>query len=113
MAFPVYDFYSRSRPSTRWAWLALVALSASIAGNLLDDLFVPYTTDFIQVFDSPSANFADLFSYVGLGALAIEIVLYWRTTRPKWLGWRYHIAQKAQIIRAFLAHLKGNFIRRP
>ncbi|HUW10417.1 MAG TPA: signal peptidase II, partial [Anaerolineae bacterium] len=66
MAFPVYAFYKRSGRASGWASVALIGISAGILGNMMDDLLMPYTTDFIQVFQSPSANFADLWSFVGV-----------------------------------------------
>lgn len=107
LAFPVYDFYAHCGQARRWSWVALVALSAGLAGNLLDDLFVPYTTDFLQVWHSPSANFADLFSYAGLGALALEMIS--GRKRGPWPGLRASLAQAAQTRRAFLAFLKSYF----
>jgi signal peptidase II len=111
MAFPVYEFYKRSGQGSRWAWVALVGISAGILGNLLDDLFVPYTTDFIQVFQSPSANLADLLSYVGVGALLAEVAWRWRRTKPRWRGFRYHWTKATQERRAFFAFLLQYFSR--
>jgi lipoprotein signal peptidase len=111
ITFPIYDFYSSIHQASRWTRIAFIALFAGVAGNLMDGLFVPYTTDFIQIIHSPSANFADLFSYMGLGVLMIEIGLYWRVTRPNWRGWRYHKAKRACLMRAFLNHLKGYWHR--
>jgi lipoprotein signal peptidase len=43
LAFPVYEFYMQSGQGSRWAWAALLGISAGTLGNLLDDLFVLYT----------------------------------------------------------------------
>ncbi len=73
LAFPIYNYYTRSGKNSKWAYFALIGLTAGIMGNLLDDFFVPYTTDFIQIFHSPSANFADLISYAGLLSLLFKM----------------------------------------
>lgn len=111
MAFPVYEFYRRSGQGSRWASAALVGISAGTLGNVLDDLFIPYTTDFIQVFQSPSANFADLLSFVGVGALLVEVALRWRRKKPHWRGFRYHWTKATQVRRAFCAFLLHYFSR--
>jgi len=105
MAFPVYEFYKRSGRATGWASVALIGISAGILGNMMDDLLVPYTTDFIQVFQSPSANFADLCSFVGLGALVLEVSLRWRRMRPRWQGLRYSWTKATQARREFFGFL--------
>jgi lipoprotein signal peptidase len=112
MAFPVYEFYRQSNSTSVWAWIALIAVSAGIAGNLLDDIFVPYTTDFIQVFQSPSANFADLFAYIGMVAFAVESGIQWRREKPQWSSFRTYLAHMAQIRQAFFAFLREYFVRK-
>jgi lipoprotein signal peptidase len=109
MAFPVYDFYSHNKPASRWAWIALVLISAGIAGNLLDGLFTPYTTDFIQVFQSPSANFADLYAYAGVAALAIEIAIHLKQQKPGWRGFRNWLSQRDHTRRDFFDFVRGYF----
>jgi signal peptidase II len=111
MAFPVYQFYRQSGQGTRWAWVALIGISAGTMGNMLDDLFFPYTTDFFQVLQSPSGNFADLVAFVGVGALVVEVALRWKRERPRWRGFRYHWAEATQARRAFLAFLWHYFSR--
>ncbi len=111
MAFPVYEFYRRSGQGTRWAWLALIGISAGSVGNILDDLFLPYTTDFLQVCHSPSANIADLLSYVGVGALLVEVALRWRRRKPRWRGFRYHWTEAMQVRGAFFVFLLRYFGR--
>jgi signal peptidase II len=112
MAFPVYDFYFQSKQSSRWAWIALIAITAGVTGNLLDDIFMSYTTDFIQIFHSPSANLADLFSYTGIGALAIEFIVQWKKKRPRWRSLRYFIAHVVQVRQDFFFFLKNYFARK-
>lgn len=74
LAFPAYKFYTRSAGEKyKKAFVALVCLTGGITGNLLDDIFASFTTDFIQVFHFPSANLADLFSYMGLLFLIMEM----------------------------------------
>ena len=111
MAFPVYEFYRRSGQGSRWASVALVGISAGTLGNVLDDLFVPYTTDFVQVFQSPSANFADLLSFVGVGALLVEVALRSRRKRLHWRGFRYHWTEATQLRREFFGFLLHYFSR--
>jgi len=112
MAFPVYEFYKRSGRASGWACVALICISAGAMGNILDDLFLPYTTDFIQVFQSPSANFADLWSFVGVLALLFEVTLRWRRTKPRWRGFRYHWKKATQVRRAFFGFLLHYFGRK-
>lgn len=73
-SLPVYLFYIQTRRRSIWTDLALIGITAGSLGHLVEDLFLPFTTDFIQVLGSPSANFDDLYAYVGVLALAIEIV---------------------------------------
>jgi lipoprotein signal peptidase len=57
MAFPVYLFYTQTVRKSMVAVIAVLGISAGVIGNLLDDIFMPFTTDFLQVFNSLSANF--------------------------------------------------------
>jgi lipoprotein signal peptidase len=102
VAFPVYIFYTHTRRQSIWADIAVVGIAASGWGHLMDDLFVPYTTDFIQVFHSPSANLADVYSYVGIGALAVETILVFRIRKPKWKGFRHLLAAAVRTRKEFL-----------
>jgi signal peptidase II len=113
VAFPVYEFHKRSGRATGWAWVALVGISAGILGNVLDDLFLPYTTDFLQVFHSPSANLADLWSWVGVLALLGEITLRWRATKPSWRGFRHCWTEATRVRRDFLDFLLHYWRREP
>ena len=83
-AWPVYAWYRRRRPLSRWADAALIGLTAGLLGNLGEDLFLSATatTDFLQVFNSPCANLADVYSYLGLAALVIEAFRLKRRPRP-------------------------------
>ncbi len=105
LALPVYLFYTEKRRQSIWADTAFIALSAACLGHLTDNLFVPFTTDFLRVWHSPSANFADLYAYVGLVALVIEILAL-RRMRP-WRGWRDFFAQCANTRHEFLAFLRS------
>lgn len=103
--FPVYAFYSTARRRSVLAAVAAVGIAASCLGHLTDALFVPYTTDFIQVLSSPSANVADVCAYVGLCALAIEMMRAWRARQPRLGGIRGHILSSARTRREFLSFL--------
>jgi lipoprotein signal peptidase len=81
-SIPCYRFYTQIRRASRWADLALVGVAAGLSGHLLEGLFLPFTTDFLQVLDSPSANPADLYSFVGIAAILIEMISY-RQARPR------------------------------
>ena len=87
-AYPVYLFYANQRRHTIWVDIAFVGVVASCTGHLLNDLLFPYTVDFIQVYHSPSANFADIYSYVGIIALVIETVQVYRSREQVWKGFR-------------------------
>jgi signal peptidase II len=113
MALPVYAFYRRSGRATGWAWVALIGISAGTLGNILDDLFMPYTTDFLQAFGSPSGNLADLWAFVGVLALLVEVALWWRRSEHRWRGVRYHWTEATQARREFFGFLFHNFGRKP
>jgi lipoprotein signal peptidase len=102
---PVYAFYSTSRRRSVLAAVAAVAIAASCLGHLTDALFVPYATDFIQVFDSPRANLADVYAYVGLCALALELLRAWKAREPRMRGVRDYIVSSARTRREFFSFL--------
>jgi lipoprotein signal peptidase len=93
-AYPVYLFYINKRRHTIWVDIAFVGIVASCTGHLLNDLFLSYTVDFIQVYHSPSANFADIYSYVGMIGLVIETVQVYRTRRHVWKGFRQWVEER-------------------
>ena len=105
-AFPVYLFYANERRHTVWVDLAFVGIVASFIGHLLNNLFYPYTVDFIQVYRSPSANLADLYSYIGLIALVIEMVQAQRSQRYVWKGFRQWIAERKALRKEFMAYFR-------
>ncbi len=111
LAFPLFSFYRAQGSAGCWSRIALLGLSGGILGNLLDGLFTPYTTDFIQIGHSPSANLADLYAFIGLLALAAEGFDRRRRSGFSRLGpaalWRQSCERK----RAFWAFLKGYLIR--
>lgn len=109
MAFPVYRFYSQTVPESRWAGVAVFGVSAGVLGNLTDGLFLPYTTDFLQVFGSPSANFADLYAYIGVAALGVETIAWFHLCKPKWRGFRHFLAERTRIWKAFFKFLRGSW----
>jgi len=111
VAFPLFDFYTYKKQVRIWPKIALITITAGVVGNLVDDLFVGCTTDFIQVLRSPSANFADLFSYVGIVALTIELARWWKRKKARWFGLQHFLSQVIQTRRDFLAFLRGYFVR--
>jgi signal peptidase II len=113
LVFPAYQFYKRYGRATGWAWVASIGISAGTIGNVVDDLLLPYTTDFIQVFRSPSANLADLCSFVGVLALLVEVALWWRRAKPRWRGFRHFWTLATQTRREFLGFLWHYFGRKP
>ncbi len=58
--------------------IAFVCLLAAVVGHLMENIFVPFTTDFIRIFYSPCANLADVYAYSGLAALTFESITYYR-----------------------------------
>ena len=109
LAFPVYLFYTQTRRRSVWTDVAAVGLCAGCLGHLLDDLFAPYTTDFIRFFNGPSANFADVYAYAGLAALAVELIWGIRETKSDWRGWRHFLHRAVERRRAFLRFVRRGF----
>jgi lipoprotein signal peptidase len=101
-AFPVYLFYTHTRRHSIWADIGFVGVVASVSGHLLDDFLMPFTTDFIQVFDSPGANLADIYSYVAISALVVETICAFRGRRPQWKGFRHLLALEVRIWKEFV-----------
>ena len=111
LAFPFFDLYTHKKQDITWPKIALIAITVGVMGNLIDDLFVGCTTDFLQVLRSPSANFADLCAYAGIAALAIELVRWWKRNKAQWHGFRHFLSRMIQSRRDFLAFLRDYFIR--
>ena len=105
---PVYLFYAGKKRTSGWARISAICLTAGALGHLSDGLFAPYTVDFIQFFNWPSANFADFYSYLGLGALILECVWLARKGGHHWKGMRPFLATMAQTRREFLQFLIEN-----
>jgi lipoprotein signal peptidase len=106
LAFSVYRFYTQTVRSSRWTGLAVLGISASVLGNLVDDILMPFTTDFLQVFNSPAANLADLFGYFGLSALCVEFIAWFRLRKPKWRGFRHFLVERVCMWQDFYKFLK-------
>jgi signal peptidase II len=106
MAFPVYLFYTQTVRKSIAAVTAVLGISAGVIGNLLDDIFMPFTTDFLQVFHSPSANFADIFTYLGIMAICIETFWWLRFRKPIWRGFRHFLIERARVGKAFYDFLQ-------
>ncbi len=111
LAFPLFAFYRAQGSAGCWSRIALLSLSGGILGNLLDGLFTPYTTDFIQIGHSPSANLADLLAFIGLVALVAEGFARWRRSGFNWPGPAAFWRQACKTRGAFLAFLKGYVFR--
>lgn len=109
-AFPLYRFYSLARRDSRWARLAAVLLASAAAGHLLDGIFAPYTTDWLQLFRLPSFNLADLYAYSGLACLAAE--LHWLHAQSRGLSLRERIACGRRSRREFLDFLRRHWRHR-
>lgn len=95
-AFPVYLFYTSTRRRTLWTDLAFIFLVASFLGHSINDYLLGFTVDFIQVLSSPTANFADLYAYIGIGALLVEALQVYSQRKPRWEG-----------MRSFLIHIRS------
>ncbi|MBU1662514.1 MAG: signal peptidase II, partial [Chloroflexi bacterium] len=108
-AFPIYLFYTQTRRQNLWIRLAFVGIVSASLGHLLGDISQPYTTDFIQVFRSPSANLADIYSYVGIGALIIEMYQVNRTNKPRGKGIRGFLAEMVATRKEFIQFIKKRF----
>jgi lipoprotein signal peptidase len=111
LAIPVYLFYSLNRRSGKWADLAFVGITSALCGHLVDDLFVPFTTDFIRLGHSPSANLANVYSYLGLTALFIEMVLYRRKNADRGGGIRHRLSAMGKTRKQFMHFLAGDLWR--
>jgi lipoprotein signal peptidase len=105
-AYPTYLFYVNTRRHTIWADIAFVLILASCSGHLLNDLLMPFTVDFIQVDGSPSANFADLYGYLGIFALAIEAAPVYRHPTRLWKGFRAWFARRKALRNEFLEYYR-------
>jgi lipoprotein signal peptidase len=105
-AYPVYLFYANQRRHTAWVDIAFVGIVAACTGHLLNNLVVPYTVDFIQIYHSPSANFADLYSYVGIIALGIEIVQQYRNRKHFWRGIRQWVGERKSLRNEFIEYYR-------
>ena len=109
VAFPIYLFYTYTRRHTLWTDVTFVCLVASVLGHSVVDVFFPYTVDFLQVFRSPSANLADLYSYVGIGALLIETAQVCSLQKLKWKGLHQHLVDMANTRKEFFDFIRKGF----
>jgi lipoprotein signal peptidase len=106
LAFPIYLFYTSTRRHTLWTDVTFVCLVSSFLGHSVVDVFFPYTVDFLQVFRSPSANFADLYSYVGIGALLIEITQVYSLQEHRWKGLHQYLVDRAHTRKEFFDFIR-------
>lgn len=102
VAYPVYLFYVNQRRHSYWVDIAFTGIVASFIGHLSSDWLLPsYTVDFIQVYHSPSANFADIYSYSAIGALIVEMAQTRRTKTKGWKGFRHWVKERRTLIKEF------------
>ncbi len=109
LAFPIYLFYSKKRRHTLWTDVTLVCLVASLLGHSVVDAFFPYTVDFLQVFRSPSANFADLYSYIGIGSLLIEMAQFGSLRKLSWKGLHQLLIDMGNTRKEFFDFIRKGF----
>jgi lipoprotein signal peptidase len=109
IAFPVYLFYTCRRRHTLWTDVTFVCLVSSFLGHSVVDIFFPYTVDFLQIFRSPSANFADLYSYVGIGALLIELAQVYSLKEHRWKGLHQQLVDGANTQKEFFDFIRRGF----
>lgn len=83
MAVPVYLFYTEKRRRSVWAAAAFILLTAACLGHWAGDLFLPFTTDFLQAFNSPCANLADLYAFTGIILLLIERIQFLKVRKKQ------------------------------
>ena len=111
LTFPVYAFYTHVHRRSAWTNIACVGIAAGTLGNLLDDLFVPYTTDFIQFFNWPAPNLADIYAYTAVVALVVELAWFLKTNRPKWRGFRHYASFEKRVWQTFYDYLRNSLKR--
>ena len=105
-AYPVYLFYVNQRRHSFWVDLAFIGIVASLTGHLLNDWFLPYTVDFIQIYHSPCANFADIYSYVAINALIIEIVQINQSQNHNRTEFRQWAKERKTLIKEFIEYYR-------
>jgi lipoprotein signal peptidase len=105
-AYPIYLFYVNQHRHTVWVDIAFVGILASCSGHLLDDVLLAYTVDFIQVFGSPSANLADIFSYTGIFALVLETILVHRGRKHTSKGLHAWVEREKALRDEFMAYYR-------
>lgn len=111
VAFPVYLFYKQTRRQPVWMDLAFVCIVSAFLGHLLGDLSQPYTTDFVRVFHSPSANLADIYATIGIGSLIIEMYQVSRIRKTREKGLRSFLAGMLATRKEFIQFVKSGFRR--
>ena len=112
MAYPVYIFYKQTRQDNVWAKLAFVFIVSASLSHILGDIGQAYTTDFIQVLNSPSANLADIYSYTGIGSLIIVIYRGIRTRDYREIGIRNILAGMKATRKEFIQFMKSGIKRK-
>jgi signal peptidase II len=113
-AFPLYLFYTSNRRHSLWTDLAFIFLVASFLGHSINDYLLGFTVDFLRVLNSPTANLADLYAYIGLGALLVEVVQVYSQRKPRWEGMRsflIHLSTTRKEFIEFTSQIIRNIIR--
>jgi signal peptidase II len=102
---PVYRFHALRTGGSGWATVAAVSLAGAAGGHVADGLFAPWTADWIQLLDMPAGNLADVYSWVGLAALAVEGGRAERKRRGMGLAARWALGRETR--RDFIRFLRG------
>jgi len=105
-AFPFYQFYAQSHGRTKWTDVAFICIVSACVGHIAGVIAQPYTTDFIQVLQLPVFNLADVYAWIGIGALVVVIIQAYRGRDPSKRSLReiYHSLVAAR--REFIDFLK-------
>lgn len=101
---PVYHFHALRTGGSGWAAVAAISLAGGVGGHVADGLFAPWTTDWIQLLELPAGNLADVYSWVGLAALAVELGRTERKRRGMGLAGRWALARETR--RDFIRFLR-------
>lgn len=105
-AFPFYQFFAQTRGNTRCTDISFICIVSACLGHLVGDITQSYTTDFIQVLRMPVFNLADVYTWVGIGALVVVIVRAYRGCDPSQRSFRELCHSLVAAQREFIDFLK-------